>query len=282
MRGPAYLSFNDINGSFKHSILPSADECSYPYYLLNFGIMQKERHIEAKNDRHYLIYSREGKGEAFIEGEWVSLEVGDAVYFPAGEKVNYRPATDNDWSTVFFIFNGRSVASTLGNKSFTVKGGGLSFIPDMLNELRENYDRDDFKEIAFSKLYYLILILKRYSPEAETVSSSPDVSNTIAKSIKHIHEQFTTDLPISEIAEVSGVTREYFCKLFKEQTGLTCTAYINELRISKACDLMMQDSTKKIEDISRECGFRTVTYFNRVFKQKMGVSPGEYRQNISK
>ncbi len=280
LRGPSFLSFDDDDG-FKLSVLPGVNECSYPFYLLTFGKMLKEKHIETKDDRHYLIYSLRGRGEAFINGEWSTVDEGDLVYFPAGSKIDYRPASDDEWSTIFFCFNGRSVVSTMGNEGFIVREGDFSFIPDMLSELRANYSRDDFKEFAFSKLYYLILILKRYAPKAKIGYPSPDVSNTVAKSIKHIHEQFTADLPISEIAEVSGVTREYFCKLFKEQTGQTCTSYINELRINKACDLIMQDSSKRIEDISTECGFRTVSYFNRVFKQKTGISPGEYRQKIS-
>ena len=123
----------------------------------------------------------------------------------------------------------------------------------------------------------LILILKKSASVTDFSEVSPNTNSTIVKSIKFINQSFTQDLPISQIAEASGVTREYFCKLFKKETGQTCISYINELRINRACDLMMQNPNKKIEDISRECGFRTLTYFNRVFKQKLDLSPSEYR-----
>ena len=280
MRGPSYLSFNDNTG-FKFSVLPNPKECSAPFFLTTFGKMFKERDITRDDSVSYIIYSNKGCGEVLINEKWEPLDEGSLVYFPPTSIKNYRPVGEENWETIFFVFNGKNVVSTLGNNIF-IADEDFSFVPELLEKLRSRYNDANFKEYAFSKLYYLILILARSILKSGIAEVSPDVNSTIGKSIKSINASFTQDLPISQIAEASGVTREYFCKLFKEQTGQTCTAYINELRINRACDIMTQNPHKKIEDISRECGFRTLTYFNRVFKQRKNTSPSEFRQNVLK
>lgn len=280
MRGPSYLSFDNATG-FKLSILPDIKDYSSPFFLLDFGKMYKEKVIDRKDSIAYIMYSSKGRGEVFFNNKWTTVEEGQIFYLPPSAPKTYRPI-DEVWETIFFRFNGKNVVSTLGNKVFITKEQDFTFVPELLDDLRNKYNTADFKEYAFSKLFYLVLMTEKAVPEAGFCEVSPDINSTIGKSIKFINHAFTQDLPISQIADASGVTREYFCKLFKEQTGQTCISYINELRINRACDLMTQNPHKKIEEISLECGFRTLTYFNRVFKQKLNLSPSEYRQKVSK
>ena len=280
LRGPSYLCFDDATG-FKLSILPDIKDYSAPFFLLDFGKMYKEKCIDRKDSIAYIMYSAKGRGEVFCNNKWTTVEEGEVFYLPPSSPKIYRPI-DEVWETIFFRFNGKNVVSTLGNKVFVIKDQDFTFIVDILDDMRSKFNTKNFKEYAFSKLYYLALMLENHVPDTDFTEISPDLNSTIGKSIKFINHAFTQDLPISQIAEASGVTREYFCKLFKEQTGQTCISYINDLRINRACDLMTQNPHKKIEEISLECGFRTLTYFNRVFKQKLNLSPSEYRQKVSK
>lgn len=276
LRKSSYLKFDDTTG-FKISILPDFKDFSAPLLLLDFGKMYNEKFVDQNDSIAYIIYSSKGRGEVFFNNMWMPVEEGEIFYLSPSVPKIYRPIDDGVWETIFFSFNGKNVASTLGNETFIIKEQDFSFVSELLEELKSKCNSSDFKEYAFSKLYYLILILKKSASVTDFSEVSPNTNSTIVKSIKFINQSFTQDLPISQIAEASGVTREYFCKLFKKETGQTCISYINELRINRACDLMMQNPNKKIEDISRECGFRTLTYFNRVFKQKLDLSPSEYR-----
>lgn len=107
---------------------------------------------------------------------------------------------------------------------------------------------------------------------------SATVTKSIQTSVKYVNEHPTEDLSVAALAEKCGISVEYYCRMFKSFTGSTPTGYINALRISRACDLLQKNPDRKIEEISRECGFNYITYFNKIFKRETGLSPTEYKQ----
>ena len=83
------------------------------------------------------------------------------------------------------------------------------------------------------------------------------------------------NLMLDDIARHLGMNRAAFCVFFKKTTGKTFVTYVNELRIEMACELL-RENTHNISDICFNIGFCSVPYFNRVFKQVKGITPGEY------
>ena len=81
---------------------------------------------------------------------------------------------------------------------------------------------------------------------------------------------------LSEFAVTHQKNAQYIGRLFKSETGMSFGEYCNGLRLEKATRLLV-DRNKKIIDIATECGFENVTYFNRLFKKRYGVSPMKWR-----
>ena len=69
-------------------------------------------------------------------------------------------------------------------------------------------------------------------------------------------------------------------RLFKANTGYSITQYINKVRIEAAQNLLL-NSIRRIETISSLCGFSDVRYFMHVFKKYVGMTPSQYRKNVS-
>ena len=65
--------------------------------------------------------------------------------------------------------------------------------------------------------------------------------------------------------------------MFKEVTGRTFTEQLNFLRVRKAKELL-KDPNRTVRGVAYEVGFQDVTYFDRVFKREVGVTPRAYRQ----
>jgi len=81
------------------------------------------------------------------------------------------------------------------------------------------------------------------------------------------------------LASQSGISEIYFRRLFKEMFGTTPKQYILELRIKKACKLLMESSSN-ISEIAEACGFSSVYHFCRAFKSITSLTPTEYsKQN---
>lgn len=87
-------------------------------------------------------------------------------------------------------------------------------------------------------------------------------------------------LSLEQVAAHVGISSSYLSRIFIETYGMRFTQWLNNLRIEKAKQLLVE-SDHLIRDISQEVGFLSIQNFMRVFKQKMGVKPSEYRAALS-
>jgi AraC-like DNA-binding protein len=71
-----------------------------------------------------------------------------------------------------------------------------------------------------------------------------------------------------------------FHRVFKTELGISPVHFINHERIKRATSLL-NDPKKRIKEICMECGFNSMSYFNRVFKKENEVSPSEYQARVN-
>ena len=83
-------------------------------------------------------------------------------------------------------------------------------------------------------------------------------------------------LNTGQLAEKINMNPSAFCRFFKQSTGITPTAYINELRIGFACRRLL-DSDRSILDICHDSGFSSTSNFNGTFRKLRNMSPRQYR-----
>lgn len=88
----------------------------------------------------------------------------------------------------------------------------------------------------------------------------------------HIGEAITTEALSKEL----GMNRTYLCSLFTEETGLTINQYVTQVKMEEAKRLM-EITSKSTAEIAEYLGYSTQSYFQRVFKTRTGMTPGEYR-----
>ena len=104
----------------------------------------------------------------------------------------------------------------------------------------------------------------------------------IDQSADRIHLNFSDkELSVSALAKNAGYSEVYFRKLFKRRFGQAPSRYIAQTRISHAIKLMESDGLS-LAEISEECGFASLPYFNKVFKAFTGDTPAAYRRSIPK
>ena len=82
---------------------------------------------------------------------------------------------------------------------------------------------------------------------------------------------------VIDIEFMDRKNEKYLGRLFKKEMGISFSEYCIGLRLEKAEESLLK-SNDKIIDIALDCGFNNISYFNRVFRKKHNVSPGEYRE----
>jgi AraC-like DNA-binding protein len=94
-----------------------------------------------------------------------------------------------------------------------------------------------------------------------------------------LDEQYAEPLSLDHLAKQARISKSYLCRIFKQQMGLSIMDYLSERRIQAAMQ-QLQTTDHKILTIALESGFGTLSHFNRVFKQRIGIAPGAYRRQF--
>ena len=102
----------------------------------------------------------------------------------------------------------------------------------------------------------------------------------ITRARQYIEANSHEDLSLAGVARQAGMSNFYFCKMFKKVTGVNFARYVSLLRVEKAKNLLL-NLNYRISQIAYEVGFKSLTHFNRIFKDIAGQSPTEYRRHLS-
>ena len=106
---------------------------------------------------------------------------------------------------------------------------------------------------------------------------SDDVMRRMMTVTDYIKNNLTADdLSQGAMAEMAGISREYFSRIFKNVTGMNYSKWLNMIRLEKASELLAQEG-RTLTEIAMLSGFQSIPSFNRVFREEKGLAPGEYR-----
>ena len=94
-----------------------------------------------------------------------------------------------------------------------------------------------------------------------------------------VSDNLDQDITMFDAAKLSGFEYHYFSRLFHSLFSMNFRQFVNLYRVEQACQLL-RSTQKDISSIGLECGFQTLRSFNRVFKDTVGQTPSEYRNNI--
>jgi AraC-like DNA-binding protein len=241
-----------------------------------------------------LTYIVKGNGYRIVGNSYEYFNDGDLVLLG-----NHLPHTwsgklndDIKSDAVVIQFSKEFIAPFLGlNESLMIKNmldtsvRGIRFEPDeeLVSKIIALTETN-----GVDKILKLISVLDDLSKKQPTLIASNSFHNVVSKKNEmrinkvclYIQNNFYTKISLKEVADLIFLTESNFCKFFKKATGKTYSDYLNELRINEACRLLVQ-TEKSINQISFECGFESLSYFNRVFLSKKEMTPSKYRKSIA-
>ena len=121
-----------------------------------------------------------------------------------------------------------------------------------------------------SLLYALFVHLSDQTPQSTLWQN-----NYVSRAINFIESNYSQPIHVAEIAADLGLSRHYFCRIFKEQTGLSPQEYIVSHRLERAAALLSVYHLPQ-KEVALLTGYPDVYSFSRMFKRKFGISPGQY------
>ena len=111
----------------------------------------------------------------------------------------------------------------------------------------------------------------------ESYSYTDSALHRIVLVTDYIKNNLTADdLSQSAMAEMAGISKEYFSRIFRSVTGTNYSKWLNMIRLEKATELLA-DQDMTLTETAMLSGFQSISSFNRVFRAEKGIAPGEYR-----
>lgn len=161
----------------------------------------------------------------------------------------------------------------------TVRNTTEEFIPNYKNEAFDNAFSFFAKE---NDLVTLKDFVKRTMAEciSAIISKKQKAENPIIKKVcDYINDNLSEDISLEQMAEYTKVSSFYLSKLFKEEKGVTFVNFLSDRRLEKAQE-MLKNTDKPIKEITAEVGYNDQNYFSRLFKNKFGISPSDFRNDL--
>ena len=165
--------------------------------------------------------------------------------------------------------------------------------PELAAELKELtfemrdifFSNDNNKELKCCMLLMQFMLTldehrKEFAPELDPKAINgytDDVMRRMMMVTDYIKNNLTADnLSQGAMAEMAGISKDYFSRIFKNLTGMNYSKWLNTVRIEKAIELLCQKNMT-LTEVAMMSGFQSIPSFNRVFREDKGMAPGEYR-----
>ena len=136
-------------------------------------------------------------------------------------------------------------------------------------------------DLRYLKHLMICIFLKVFKLSAQGGGKPAADERPIQAALLYIHMHFRENPKLSEVAKIAHYNASHFSHTFHKELGTTYCDYLNMLKISYAKELLVSTGLK-ISDICFECGFTSHSNFLRLFKEKMGLSPMQYRKKALK
>lgn len=162
---------------------------------------------------------------------------------------------------------------------------GLSFPLSAILKVYAQIDTLVSEEQGFTQFLHLLQLLYSMSQcdNARVLSSSSfahtdsDTESRRVRKVKdYITEHFNQEITLNHMADLVGMTPAAFSRFFKLRSGKTLTEVIIEIRLGYAARMLV-DTSKAVSEICYECGFNNLSNFNRLFKNRKGMTPKLFR-----
>lgn len=267
----------DVNSSFRLMINPRLNDFFFWHFHPEFELV----YIEGTDGTRHVgehISRFEGSDLVFI-GSYIPH-----LNFDYGVKGNYEKIVVH----IRPDFMGNAMAQTpelrIIDELFEKSCFGIAFGVETQQKVKERLKKihllsnfEQFLEILsiFQILSFATDISLLHSKPVENQHNKKE-QERLRKIYHFIDSHYQQKIELKEVANLSNLSTAAFCRYFKKMTRLTFTKFLNHYRINQAKRLLLLD--KNVTEACFDCGFESLSYFNRTFKAIIGENPLSFKK----
>lgn len=149
-------------------------------------------------------------------------------------------------------------------------------------ELNSNKLLLNFEAITSIEEYltWMFSIIDLYNGEINNRNSSIDLE-FIAKISQYILDNIDSSICLNSVAEAFYISPSHLSKIFKKSTGINFSDFIIGKKFERAAQLLLDEKNMEINELAEKVGYQNISYFNKLFKERYGVTPLQYRKKYT-
>lgn len=250
-----------------------------------------------------LVYVKESFGKRIIGNSVANFESGDLVFLGSdiphvwlNDEIYYHNNklkakaivvyfNKDIFGPAFYELKEAQKINTLfekAKKGLSITGKTNKLIAKKLEKL---VTKQDFEVII--GLFEILSLLSATTDfdfinnETYTPTNDSFKKDRLSDVYQYVKENYKKEISLDEVAQIANLTPTSFCRMFKSKTKKNFIEYLNEIRISNACKLLIE-TDMSVSEIAYECGYKTVSNFNKLFKKNTANTPKEYQNKIAR
>ena len=248
-----------------------------------------------------LVYVKESYGKRIIGDRIEAFEAGDMVFIGSNlphvwlnDESFYQGATSTRAKSSVLYFNKLIFSSIFysmqeakkineffekAERGIRIEGQTRDIIAGKLEEMEQKQDLE--RIIALLEILHILSVSRDLSYITSEGYSQPvrnAGSDRLSEVYKYVQVHFKEDISLQTVSTIAHLTPQSFCRLFRKRTNKNFVEYLNQVRISNACKYLLETDWT-ISQIAYNCGYKTVSNFNKIFKESTGLNPKAYREN---
>lgn len=230
-------------------------------------------------------YVIRGKGHYFTNNRLHSLKTGTLWLLPKKQYHYYMAKREDPYEYYWIHLDGTGAERFLKKIGLTESNPVIHNLnsPEIMHtfiNLIEIAKKENVNaHYILSSLHSLLYAIE----EAVEISKNKKIpvqkDTAIDDTIMYIKENYQKNISLDDLAQIARLDKMYLVKKFKKHTKLTPIQFLIQYRISQSCNLL--HSPMSITEIALSCGFNTVGNYLRRFKDFLGITPTQYRENIT-
>ncbi|WP_337101338.1 AraC family transcriptional regulator [Paenibacillus sp. YIM B09110] len=238
-------------------------------------------------DSYKLVFVHEGRGTYSLNGKLHHLHEGQGfVVYP--DMLLYMKADENEpWTHSWLAFHGECVESLLAQAHLTIDSpvfelSNSKWFDIWHDQLDAAHAMERNGSLMIHSLLYLI-VANWLEELLVPIGQQPVLKakeKYVRKATEYMKANYSKKLSITDLASRIGIDRIYLSALFKELDLQSPQAYLLQLRMDKASELMVNPELT-VSEIAHSVGYQDPLLFSKMFKKVKGASPSHYRQTMN-
>ncbi|WP_338552582.1 AraC family transcriptional regulator [Paenibacillus sp. KS-LC4] len=239
--------------------------------------------------RHTLFAMTTGDAIWQIEGkEPMQAQQGDCLVLPPGAALHLRAKSAASFRCARITFDLYKIGqacpeASLGDRFpyyMPLAIRPLSLLLDALEQLLS--DRQSSSPLArFKQQIKLQELIAMLLEQHERCNQGDSPIAAVESSVAYMKEHYCEPITVEKLLQLSGVGRWQYSTLFQSLTGRKPLDYLTELRLNRAKELLLLRPQEPLREIAHSVGFQDEYYFNRRFRNRIGLSPKQYVRRIT-